>query len=197
MTPGDELGAPPRAQGIRVRIAAQNDVPAIARIHVQTWQRAYRGMLPDAYLDDLAPEQRISRWEQAVAAPDEAMTVLVAEDSATGTILGFCSVCPLRDPFPIDDPFGTVGELYTMYVDGDVQGRGVGRRLIAAAETVMRERGCQSGVLWMLAENHAARAFYERAGWQRDGVTKMVAYGEREVQEIRLGKRLINPTGDA
>lgn len=180
-----------RPASVRVRTATPGDVPAIADIHVRAWQRAYRGIMPDAFLDQLTPSQRIDRWEQAVSAPADEMTVLVAEDvvAATATVVGFCSVCPLREPVPMDAS-ASVGELYTMYVDGAVQGRGVGRTLIAAAEDRLRERGFARGVLWMLAENAPARAFYERAGWHADGVTKTVAYGDRTVQEIRLGKSL-------
>lgn len=173
---------------IRVRHATLDDVPAIARIHVEAWQRAYRGIMPDAFLDTLAPEQRIARWEREVSAPDDEMTVLVAEDATTCAVLGFCSVCPLRDPVPEDAHQQAAGEIHTMYVDGAMQGRGVGRRLIAAAEDVMRDHGFARGVLWMLAGNAPARAFYERSGWRADGMGKTVAYGDRQVREIRLGK---------
>lgn len=175
---------------IGVRIAARDDVPAIAGIHVRAWQRAYRGIMPDDFLDALAPEQRYARWEADVSAPDGAMTVIVAEDRLTGRLLGFCSVCPQRHLTPGDAAQPPAAELYTMYVDGDKLGRGIGRRLMAAAEERMRAMGFIRGVLWMLADNAPARAFYERMGWRPDGETRSVRYGDRLVAEMRLAKAL-------
>lgn len=173
-----------------LRAATLADVPAIAEIHVRAWQRTYRGMMPDAFLDDLAPEQRYARWKGDVSAPDAEMTVIVAEDASLGRIVGFCSVCPQKHPEPGDEALPPAGELYTMYVDTDAKGRGTGRRLIEAAEARMRAMGFTRGVLWMLADNAGARAFYERMGWRADGVSTAIRYGDRLVPEIRLTKTL-------
>ncbi|MGN6485963.1 MAG: GNAT family N-acetyltransferase [Thermomicrobiales bacterium] len=173
-----------------LRAATLADVPAIAAIHVRAWQRTYRGMMPDAFLDDLAPEQRHARWERDVSAPDAEMTVIVAEDASSGRIVGFCSVCPQKHPEPGDEALPPAGELYTMYVDADAKGRGTGRRLIEAAEARLRAMGYTRGVLWMLAANTGARAFYERMGWRPDGVSTAIQYGDRLVAEIRLVKSL-------
>lgn len=173
---------------ILLRPATSADVPGIADIHVRAWQRAYRGIMPDAFLDALTPGERYARWERDVAAPDVEMTVIVAEDVSTGRLAGFCSVCPQRHREPGDEALPPAGELHTMYVDGDVAGRGIGRRLIVAAEERMRAVGFARGVLWMLAENAPARAFYERMGWEADGVSATIAYGDRLVPEIRLTK---------
>ncbi|MGB3329443.1 MAG: GNAT family N-acetyltransferase [Thermomicrobiales bacterium] len=175
-----------------LRLATLADVPAIADVHVRAWQRAYRGILPDAFLDALAPEQRHARWEREVAAPDDEITVIVAADRTSGRILGFCSVCPQKRREPGDDALPATGELHTMYVDGEETGRGTGRRLMGAGEDRMREMGFTRGVLWMLAENAPARGFYERMGWRADGVATEIPYGDRLVPEIRLTRTLMD-----
>jgi hypothetical protein len=38
-----------------IRPAGMEDVPEIAVAHVRSWQAAYRGLLPQAYLDGLGP----------------------------------------------------------------------------------------------------------------------------------------------
>jgi ribosomal protein S18 acetylase RimI-like enzyme len=38
-----------------------------------------------------------------------------------------------------------------------------------AALAAIRERGYREAILWVLAGNHRAQAFYERRGWNRDG----------------------------
>jgi hypothetical protein len=36
-----------------LREATLKDVPVIARVHVDTWQTTYRGIVPDSYLAQL------------------------------------------------------------------------------------------------------------------------------------------------
>ncbi|MGC4105064.1 MAG: GNAT family N-acetyltransferase [Thermomicrobiales bacterium] len=179
-----------RRQATLLRAATRADVAALADIHVRAWQRTYRGMMPDEFLDALAPEQRYARWEHDVLAPDAEMTVLVAADEATGRLVGFCSVCPQKHREPGDESLPPAGEIYTMYVDVEDKGRGTGRRLLSAGEDRIRAMGFARGVLWMLADNAPARGFYERIGWRVDGVATGIQYGDRLVPEIRLAKML-------
>ncbi len=48
-----------------LRPAEPADAMAVARVHVRSWQAAYRGLLPDAYLDGLRPEDRAARYDFA------------------------------------------------------------------------------------------------------------------------------------
>lgn len=58
------------------------------------------------------------------------------------------------------------------------QGRGLGRRLMAAAEAALAGLGCAKVNLQVRAGNAAARGFYEALGYRRDAV---VSYGKRLV----------------
>jgi hypothetical protein len=42
---------------LRVRAAVLDNACARGRLHVRAWQAAYRGQMPDAYLDDLSVEE--------------------------------------------------------------------------------------------------------------------------------------------
>jgi GNAT superfamily N-acetyltransferase len=92
--------------------------------------------------------------------------VLVATDAADSA-LGFVQV-ELRP-----ETFGRAPEAYVsaLVVGGGSEGRGVGRALMAAAETWARERGALRVALDVFATNHAARAFYERIGYLEDSLT--------------------------
>jgi hypothetical protein len=72
-----------------IRPARMQDVPEIAAVHVGSWQAAYRGLLPQAYLDGLDPSQRIGQWERSVSADRSDGGTLVAE--AAGRLSGFVS----------------------------------------------------------------------------------------------------------
>ena len=60
---------------------------------------------------------------------------------------------------------GLCAELESVYVRGDLRGRGVGARLIAHAEAFARERGCYRLQLTSRNERHDAHRFYERNGF--------------------------------
>lgn len=47
-----------------VRPANFKDAPAIAKVHVEAWQSAYRGQIPDFYLDSLSVAGRTKSWEK-------------------------------------------------------------------------------------------------------------------------------------
>lgn len=67
---------------MRVRPATPRDVTAIATIHVETWQVAYRGQVPDEYFERLSVDGRISAWRDILAATAWPSTgVFVAEDN--------------------------------------------------------------------------------------------------------------------
>ena len=58
--------------GTVIRAARVGDAAQIAVVHVRSWQGAYRGLLPQAYLDGLDPAERVGRWERSLAEADAA-----------------------------------------------------------------------------------------------------------------------------
>jgi len=64
--------------GLVVRRAEPRDAPAVARVHVASWRQAYRGLLPQEYLDSLSVEARTTTWAKAFGQfPDQTSTTLV------------------------------------------------------------------------------------------------------------------------
>jgi GNAT superfamily N-acetyltransferase len=148
---------------VEIRAAMPDDARRIAEVHVTAWRDAYRGMLPDGYLDRLSIDDRETRWLGAIADPAPGSGVLVAE--AREAIVGFASFDRSRD----DDAEEATGEVPAIYVDPAVVGTGVGRRLFTAATDALRRAGYRRATLWVLEANARARSFYERAGWKWDG----------------------------
>lgn len=144
-----------------IRRARPEDARFLAEVHVGSWRHAYRGLLPDTYLDRLSVEDRVGAWRETLA--DPAWGVFVAE--VDGNIVGFASFGPSRD----DDAGQDVGEIPAIYVEPSVLGTGVGRELFAAATAELRQAGYRRATLWVLEANERARRFYEKAGWRWDG----------------------------
>jgi GNAT superfamily N-acetyltransferase len=169
--------------GTTVRRATERDADRIAAVHVRSWQVAYRGLLPDELLDRLSVEQRKQMWSERLAPQDEASFTLVAE--ADGVIAGFCSVAlPSRD----DDAGRYTGELAAIYVQPRRWRAGIGGALLAAMLEALSRRGWSEVTLWVFASNHAARAFYERFGFEPDGAK--VRDEATGLTEIRLRAQL-------
>jgi GNAT superfamily N-acetyltransferase len=164
---------------VQVRLAQVEDALGIATVHVRSWQSAYRGLVPQDFLDGLDPTQRCMQWERVLTSQAERETTLVAEEA--GEVVGFAHVCPSRD----DQAPSTVGELTSVYLLAEAWGRGFGRDLMGSAVSAMREAGFAQATLWVLAGNHRARRFYEAAGWSTDGATKQDDLRGFVLEEVR------------
>ncbi|MCR3747730.1 GNAT family N-acetyltransferase [Lentzea californiensis] len=150
-----------------VRLAVVSDAPAVASVHVQTWQAAYRGLVPDSVLDELSVQERASMWERGI--PRGGVWVGFVDDA----VAGFCAVGPSREP---DAAF----ELFALYVLPSAWGTPLGYELARAALGAE-----QDVVLWVFDENPRARRFYERLGFRADGTVKTETIGGAELREIR------------
>lgn len=146
-----------------VRPATRDDARAIARVHVHSWQVAYRGLVPDALLDGLSVEQRQTIWLELLENNDDMFTLVAARDAG---LLGFCSMAtPSRD----DDAAETTCEVTAIYVTPEAWRTGIGAALLTAALRDMRQGTWREVTLWVFAANAGARAFYDGFGFVPDG----------------------------
>jgi ribosomal protein S18 acetylase RimI-like enzyme len=164
---------------VQVRPASAADARGIAEVRVRTWQVAYRDILPAEFLDDLSVDASEDRFRERLSAPTPDRSTWVAE--AAGQVIGFVAAGVPRD----EGTHPLTGEVYAIYVMPDCWDNGIGWDLLTRAEGELRERGYAEAVLWVLADNQRARAFYERAGWRSDGGTKQDTFGGAEVTEVR------------
>jgi GNAT superfamily N-acetyltransferase len=168
---------PPTAKTVSIRVGTQDDVPDVASIHVRSWQRTYRGLVPDAELDSLDVEQRASRWRRVMDNPEHVLLVAVVD----GRVRGFSSLTPSRDAGA--EP--ATAELAAIYVDPDSVRSGVGRALMAASLATARGRGDRTLTLWVVDTNSVARRFYERCGLRWDGSSKLEQRATYSMNEVR------------
>lgn len=171
-----------------VRRATAADAQAIAAVHVRSWKAAFPGLIPQEYLDALAPEDRLPMWRDALAATSwPRVGTLAVVDDTDATITGFAAIGPSRDD---DADPAEVGEVYTIYLDPSVWSTGAGAALLDAAEAEMRLASYRRATLWTLGTNERAKRFYERRGWKPDGSTKLHDWGAFTATDVRYAVEL-------
>lgn len=159
---------------LQIEPAAPEDAPAVAQLHVSSWQVAYAGIVPQEFLDALSAPNREAMWRESIRRGNPEL-VLAREDEKP---VGFVSFGKSRD----QDLPDTAGEIWAIYVLPSHWSRGIGRGLCQHARERLRSQGFKSVSLWVLADNARAIRFYTGAGFTRDPVA---------IQEIvRAGKTL-------
>ncbi len=175
---------------VTIRIADVDDAGSIARVHVRSWQEAYEGIVPADYLASLDPDVRTRQWtEHLRQGPHDHVRTWIAElpaaEPAEATaggapgVVGFLTLGPSRD----EDADRRDLEIYSIYLDPGMWGRGIARDLV---RTVLGEVSPRTPVsLWVLAANERARHFYRRHGFQPDGTERYEDVGGAELLEVR------------
>ncbi|QYN35313.1 GNAT family N-acetyltransferase [Pseudonocardia sp. DSM 110487] len=172
---------------VELREATPADAHAIANVLVRSWRAAYRGLLPDDVLAGLSLPDRERFWSEALTARRPNTRVVVA--TSAGAVVGFAATGPPLVPADRADP--TIGDLYALYLDPDVWGRGIGTQLHTAALDRLRSCGFTHAGLWVLDTNERALRFYDRHGWAETGRSQLDrGPGGTELHERRLHRNL-------
>jgi ribosomal protein S18 acetylase RimI-like enzyme len=136
-----------------IRAATRDDIPGLARVHVQSWLETYSGLVPTEILDAITLEARVAQWGRTFDHPHGIFVAL--EDDL---VVGFASCGVAQDFLQAD------GELYTLYLLNSHQHRGLGRALWNVVLEFGQARKWESMVVWVLESNILAQGFYKHSG---------------------------------
>jgi len=161
---------------VTLRRATNADAAAVGRIHVESWNVAYRGIMPDEVIAKTDLAYRTQFWAERIADPD--WPVFVIEER--GECVAFCQMIPTRDP---DDNAAHIGHITSLHVLPWLRGHGHGRLLMNHVLSEFRNRGFSAVTLWVLEHNLPARRFYEQYGFRKDVATRR--YPRTDVPEVR------------
>ena len=142
------------------------------QIYATSWKSAYAGIVPQPYLDGLSAGVWALRLGCLV------YTDFVLKDG--GRYVATASVTAARDP-----AMHGWGEVVSIYVLPECTGLGYGKALFAHAVHHLRENGFFKIYLWVLEENHRARAFYQKMGFAPNGDKTVVHIGGKALVEMR------------
>jgi len=175
---------------VSVRPATVQDAAEIGRLQNDTWQLAYRKVLPAEVLVSLDADRFAASWQAAIERPPSAAHhVLVAQEA--GQLVGFAAFGPDADRQPNDpDPEHTAA-ISTLLVEPRWARRGHGSRLLAAVADIGRDEDVRRLVAWVPAADTVSLEFYRSAGWAADGLQRSLDTGAGTVAELRLHTALI------
>jgi ribosomal protein S18 acetylase RimI-like enzyme len=163
---------------MKIRPAVAADARPVATVHVQSWQSAYRGILPDAYLESLSIDAREAVWSSVIDKGSPELWVAEIDSHVVGWSVFGAS----RDP----DARAQTGELEAIYVLPQYWKTGTGRELWLLTRRRLVERGFATATLWVLADNHRAIHFYRAAGFAPEaGSERQIDRAGRALREIR------------
>jgi ribosomal protein S18 acetylase RimI-like enzyme len=152
-----------------VRLALPGDLDAIETLENK------------AFSADQLSRRSLARY---IRAPSAALIVAelgVGDGAGPEPALGGYALIGLRKG-------GRVANLYSICVDPDLSGRGIGKVLMRALEDEARRRGRDSVTLEVRLDNSGAIALYEKLGYERFG--EYDDYYEDGQSALRMRKRL-------
>ena len=155
--------------GIIIRKALSEDACSLADCDISCWQSAYKGIVPDEFLEKMLIEkdQRVEKYRKALSDPGdcEYYCAMYAE-----TMIGFFII------------HKSDGDIWAIYLIEKFWGKGYGKDMMKFAVNELKRIGHKKILIWVFEDNHRARRFYEKYGFSFDGTKK---------ENDRYGKPLV------
>lgn len=139
-----------------------NDINTIAAAHVKCYWDAFQDILPQPLLEDFTLQKALKQWRaefvEQVADADRAIFVI---ENESGRVVGFanCGATKARSRKSMGQ-----GEIYSLFIESDYQGYGLGKALMLASSRWLISRGLFTGGVWIIEENGIGRRFCEDLG---------------------------------
>lgn len=158
-------------------LAPFDDRMEISHIYEEGWKFAFKGIIPQSYLDGI-PE---GNWASCLDR-EGVHSLVIVED---GKLIGTSSYCKSRVR-----EFEGYGEIISIYLLPSYVGRGYGKKLLHAVMDELSKLGYRDIFLWVLEENNRARRFYEKEGLMCDDIHTQIEIGGQELREVRYSCRM-------
>lgn len=136
-----------------IRRIAHQDIPALVKVHVESWKTAYQGIIDETYLQEMSISGRLNDWKTEM---DQGMEGYL---HATNHVIdGFLTYKRVDV---------TTIEVLWLYVDPTRFRSGIGSKLLHHFESQMTSR--QTLFLDTVFENAISMSFYRKSGFTMKG----------------------------
>ena len=142
---------------VTVQPARIADAVALAEVFRLTWRNTYTAILPHSYLEETTKRRGVAWWRSSIRSQG---TVSVLKFD--GRVVGYATCGHSRNA--VQHHGQPQGEIYELYIRPEYQGVGLGELLFEACRHRLDEQCLRGLIVWCLADNTPAAAFYERRG---------------------------------
>ncbi|MBP2650101.1 MAG: family N-acetyltransferase [Firmicutes bacterium] len=139
---------------MKIRLAKDDDIKSIAKIHINNWKNTYRGSFPSDYLDGLKYNDAEKEWMKYLEQEDAFIYLAVSEENI---IFGFAA-CKMNTETPCSS------KLDSLHVNELNRGQGIAKQLILAIAKHFQARQINSMTLWAVETNEHAISIYKHLG---------------------------------
>ena len=148
---------------INIRKAIAEDAYDLAFCHISSWQSAYKGIVPDEYLEKMLIEkdQLIERYRNNIKDTGYPEYFCVMYD---GKIIGFIII-----NISFDNEKHNIGEIWAVYLIEEFRNMGYGKEMLKFSIEKLKNLESEEIFLWVFEENIKARKFYEKNNFNYNG----------------------------
>ncbi|QEE15281.1 N-acetyltransferase family protein [Promethearchaeum syntrophicum] len=165
---------------VSIRKAVVSDASAIASININTWKVAYKGIIPQDYLDSRSIVDKIPAWSQRIRnLGKNKKEMFVAEISSQyrTDIVGFSmGGRSSYDDYDID------GDLNAIYILPKYWKQGIGTLLFNAIVKSFLDMNYKTMVIWALKDNSACNFYLKMGGIPK--FHKTLTYGGKKLDAL-------------
>ena len=161
-------------KNIEIAFATEDIAYQLAAVHIKSWQSAYKGIIPQDYLDSLSIEKKakVYNFENDL---NKSGCFFAAK--LNDSVIGLMHLCNCRE---CDE---NAGEVSAIYILPEYCNMGYGSQLMKYATQFFKERKYSRIIVWVLAKNKNAINFYRKHGFEDNKIEKKLTIGkEMEVK---------------
>lgn len=147
---------------ISYRDAELGDAAALRELFAESFVDTFAHLYRPEDLQEFLDGNSEAKWEANLSDPQVAIRIAEMD----GVLAGFVELAPKKLPYETSAP---ALELRRLYLRRIAQGRGVGDELMKWVLRQAAERGARELVLSVYVDNHRARRFYGRYGFEEVG----------------------------
>ena len=147
---------------VTYRDAELGDAAALKELFAESFVETFGHLYPASDLQEFLDSNSDSKWLSNLSDPQVAIRVAEMDRS----LAGFIELAPQKLPY---ETAGPSIELRRLYLRSNAHGRGIADELMKWALQEAVARGAAEMILSVYVENHRARRFYERYGFEPVG----------------------------
>ena len=159
-----------------IRNATLQDCAEISEIYALSRKYAYKGIVPQKYLDELKFDFLVPYFQTWISENSLKASILYVDNIPVGCVTYRNSR---------DEHLSDWGEIPSIYLHPDYYHKGYGEKLLTYALDKLRIDGYVKCYLWVLSENANAIKFYEKNGFVFNGDTCVCNIMGEDLTDLR------------